>query len=306
MSNIFGRQLVLPMVNKSGGALAAGDVVVVDTSNDTAVTTTTSAASTLPVGVVQETIASNGTGRVLFGGYAALVNVSASVTRGQYGATHTVAKQAAGTASRGAGTFVEWLTGGTTPSGFVYPTDLLGSSLTNPMTNVGDIIYGGTAGAPTRLADVATGSVLLSGGVNTAPSWGYPPATIVTQELGADQTTNNTSTWTDVTGLTGISLGSVGTWIAIVDIEHVSTGNYGPVFRLTDGTTTRAQMGYIENYLATVSTHQTMTAKPFVLSGATSLKLQYYTDTTMTIKQYPVRGGDTTSIATKVMAWRVV
>jgi hypothetical protein len=43
--------------------------------------------------------------------------------------------------------------------------------LVNPMTNIGDIIYGGAGGAPARLADVATGYVLASGGVNTAPFW---------------------------------------------------------------------------------------------------------------------------------------
>lgn len=172
-SNTYGKQVVIPVTNKSGGALALGDVVIVDTTNNDAVTTTTAAASTQIVGVVQEAIASNATGRVLFGGITSLVNVNASVTRGHYGATHTVAKQAADAgANRGVGTFVEFTTGGTTPEGIVFNTDLLGSSLTNPMTNVGDIIYGSTAGAPARLADVAVGSVLISGGVNTAPAWG--------------------------------------------------------------------------------------------------------------------------------------
>jgi hypothetical protein len=42
----------------------------------------------------------------------------------------------------------------------------------NPMTTVGDLIQGGTSGAPTRLADVATGSVLLSGGIGASVLWG--------------------------------------------------------------------------------------------------------------------------------------
>lgn len=46
------------------------------------------------------------------------------------------------------------------------------SGLTNPMTSIGDIIQGTTAGAPVRLASVATGNVLISGGVTTANSWG--------------------------------------------------------------------------------------------------------------------------------------
>lgn len=42
----------------------------------------------------------------------------------------------------------------------------------SPMTTTGDIIYGGASGAGTRLAGVATGNALISGGVGVAPSWG--------------------------------------------------------------------------------------------------------------------------------------
>ncbi len=37
---------------------------------------------------------------------------------------------------------------------------------------IGDILYASTTSALAKLADVATGSVLISGGVATAPSWG--------------------------------------------------------------------------------------------------------------------------------------
>jgi hypothetical protein len=50
------------------------------------------------------------------------------------------------------------------------------TGLTNPMTNIGDLIRGGTAGVPTRLAAVATGAVLASAGVNTAPTWNTSPS----------------------------------------------------------------------------------------------------------------------------------
>ena len=43
--------------------------------------------------------------------------------------------------------------------------------MSNPMLAVGDIIYGGVAGVPTRLPDVALGSYLRSGGLATAPLW---------------------------------------------------------------------------------------------------------------------------------------
>lgn len=56
------------------------------------------------------------------------------------------------------------------------PTTLAGYGITdafsNPMTSVGDLIQGSTAGAPVRLAAVATGNVLISGGVTTTSSWG--------------------------------------------------------------------------------------------------------------------------------------
>src|SRR4051812_32347044 len=114
-TNTYGRQVVVPLTNKSGGSVAAGDVVIVDTSNNDAFTTSTAGAVTGGVGVAQETIASNAIGRVLLSGYAALVNTSASVTRGNFGKTHTVVKQAVDAgASRVAGTFCMFLTGGTT------------------------------------------------------------------------------------------------------------------------------------------------------------------------------------------------
>lgn len=162
MSNAYGRQVVVPLTNKSGGSVAAGDVVVIDTGNNEAFTTTTTGAFTGGVGVAQETIASNATGRVLVAGYAALVNVNASVTRGQYGTTHTVVKQATGTASRGAGTFAQWLTGGTTPTARIFSPDLAAAA-----GNVAsDAIFDGVGDIPVGTgADTAAkgrGVVLLS------------------------------------------------------------------------------------------------------------------------------------------------
>lgn len=120
MATTSGRRVVIPMTNKSGGSVAAGDVVIIDTANDTAFTTTTSARSELSIGVAQETIANNATGKVLTAGYAALINVPASVTRGHYIETHTVAKQATGSATRRSGSFGQFLTGGTTPTGWLW------------------------------------------------------------------------------------------------------------------------------------------------------------------------------------------
>jgi hypothetical protein len=119
-ANTYGRQVVEALVNKTGGAVVAGDVVIIDTANDGAFTTTTTARSEVTIGVVQETIASNATGRVLLSGYAALVNVPASVTRGHFVETHTVAKQATGNSARRSGSFGQFRTGGTTPTAVLW------------------------------------------------------------------------------------------------------------------------------------------------------------------------------------------
>lgn len=120
MASTRGRQVVLLLTNKSGGAVAAGDVVIVDTTNDTAFTTTTTGASQTSVGIAQETIANNAIGRVLTHGYATLINVPSSVTRGHYIQTNTVAKQAVGNSTRQAGSFGQFLTGGSSPTGLIW------------------------------------------------------------------------------------------------------------------------------------------------------------------------------------------
>jgi hypothetical protein len=194
MSSIFGRSVIVPLTNKSGSSVVAGDVVILDSANNTSFTTTTSAGITTPIGVAQEAIASNAVGRVLVEGYASLVNVNASVTRLHYGTTHTVAKQATDAgASRVSGTFCCFLSSGTTPDALVYPVDLAGAALTNPMSAVGDIIQGTTAGAPARLAAPLAGKVLTGAGTTTPLVYSYPPAY---QFDYAEVTSNFTTTQT--------------------------------------------------------------------------------------------------------------
>ena len=194
-SNTYGRQLVGSYTNKTGGGVVLGDVVILDGSNNDAFTTTTSASTTAIVGVVQETIANNATGRVQFGGYTSLINTNASVTRGHYGVTHTVAKQAAdGGAARTTGTFVFFETGGTTPAGWVFNPDLSGAALTNPMTTKGDIIQGDTGGSPTRLGAGTAGQALISGGAAAFSAWGsLALASASYTRTSANYTTTSTS-----------------------------------------------------------------------------------------------------------------
>jgi hypothetical protein len=117
---IRGRQVVVPLYNRTGGGVIAGDVVVLDSANDDSFVTTTTSASTSTVGIVQETIADLGMGRVLIAGYAPLVNVAAAVTRGHFLQTHTVAKQATGTASRTSGSAGQFSSAGATPKAILW------------------------------------------------------------------------------------------------------------------------------------------------------------------------------------------
>ncbi len=116
------------LTNKSGGAVARGDVVVIDPDNDEAFETTTTAAETREIGIAQEDIASNAKGRVATHGYVELVNVDASVTRSHYGFTSTTVKTASGAVARAAGAFCQFLKGGTGPSAILFgPPDAASS-----------------------------------------------------------------------------------------------------------------------------------------------------------------------------------
>lgn len=124
---IRGRSNIVTLTNKSGGALVAGDVCVLDTANDEAATTTTSAASVLKIYIAAESIASNAAGKFYSSGFCPLATPSASVTRGRYLFTHTVAKQCAESATYGAGAFGVILKSGTTPSVWLFGSTAQGS-----------------------------------------------------------------------------------------------------------------------------------------------------------------------------------
>jgi hypothetical protein len=50
-------------------------------------------------------------------------------------------------------------------------TSTVSGGMANPMTTQGDVIYGGSSGAATRLGAGASGYVLVSNGASSAPSW---------------------------------------------------------------------------------------------------------------------------------------
>lgn len=200
---IRGRSNIVTMTNNSGGGLVAGDVCVQDTTADENVTTTTSANSVLKVFVAAETIANGAAGKFYESGYCPLVNVNASVTRGRFLFTHTVAKQAAENATYGAGAFGKILKSGTTPSAIIYSA-------------TAQVAGGGTIGGATGAVDNAIIRADGTGGATVQSS----AATIDdsgTMNIPTGQTYNINNTPHTHAG------GSIGTGYIV--IEHRQNNN---------------------------------------------------------------------------------
>lgn len=104
--------------NASGIVLEYGDVVVLTATGT--ITTTTTAQDTRPVGVVQIGGADGIPVSVVFSGYVAQVNVTASVTAGNYAETSTTAGDATESAIRRPGSFAVFLATGTAPSALLF------------------------------------------------------------------------------------------------------------------------------------------------------------------------------------------
>jgi len=136
MASTSGRRVVVPLTNKSGGSVALGDIVVIGNGTDDScfTTTTTAAFNARMIGVAQETIANNATGRVLIRGMT-VVNSGASLTRDHFLFASTVAKECTGSATRAAGAFGQVLATGTDPVAIVWgmPDPTVSASATAAM-----------------------------------------------------------------------------------------------------------------------------------------------------------------------------
>lgn len=106
------------------------------------------------------------------------------------------------------------LTGNGTTTKPTWQTPSAG--FTNPMTTIGDLIQASTAGAAVRLAAVATGNALISGGVGTASSWGKIDLTAhITGDLPFANLTQGSAL--SVLGVTGNSTADVASIAAGTD-----------------------------------------------------------------------------------------
>lgn len=122
----------------------------------------------------------------------------------------------------------------------------------------GDLLYGSAANTWSRLADVATGSVLASGGVGVAPAWSATPSV--------------TSVTTTAAG--GLVLGAFGTIKAQSDGVFTLQNTGGTGFgRLQLGGTTntftslRSNSGVLEAMLADLSNYAPFGATAYNLGG---------------------------------------
>lgn len=112
------QRVYLEVVNKSGGALAVGDVVVWDNTNDRGVTTTTTKDDADVAGVVADVMAADAEGRICILG-PHVVNVGAAVGMGEVLTTSTTAKQATNEGSNSIGRTLEATAGAGLVQAFV-------------------------------------------------------------------------------------------------------------------------------------------------------------------------------------------
>lgn len=325
MTATVGRLVVDVLTNQSGGAVAYGDVVILDTAHDDSFTTTTTGAYTGMVGVCIEPagIASSASGRIQFGGKCAQINLSASVTRGHYIKTHTVAKQGAdaGT-SRVVGSFGQITKTGSTPPVelFGFPdaasssaaagtpaltlstSNSAGVAATFVATDATVAVFDATAPSTQAFADAAA-----TGSAGTAARRDHKHAmpTVSSSEafITGDVSIGSANTFVD-----GPSLSlAAGTYVLMGTV--VVTSGDAPCFltaKLWDGT----NVWHVPNtYVTTPGGHHSIAvfAANIVLGSTTTVKISVAASTFTTgstIKATAAANG-TTNKATKIVALRI-
>lgn len=200
-----------PLGNKSGGALAQGDVVVIDTANAAAVTTTTTGAYTSTrIGVVIEPngIANNAVGRIAFSGYVPKLTLNASASLGNMVKTHTVAKQGTSHAApQVVGDFAEVLGTGTSPAALLFGAINTGGGGGSVAADAiwdakGDLAVGTGADTAVKLTVGANGKSPVADSAQTAGIlWAIPAPQIVTVSASSTDSHSTNNTWEDINSM---------------------------------------------------------------------------------------------------------
>jgi hypothetical protein len=228
-----GRQVVVPLTNRSGETISAGDVVVVDSANDESFTTSTTSNYSGLIGIAQETIGLTSNGRVLVGGYAPLVNTTGTVTRGLGLYQSTTAKKAQDGAKGIGGQFGELLTGGTSPTAIVFDPLLSVSASLSFASNSNDVSSTGAAGSSTLLSradHVHRGVTSLAHSSNTF----YGPITLTTP--GNTVAITSPSSGTLALSAPGATGGGASSDLSGEELDYVEKTGNTTITATTEGT----------------------------------------------------------------------
>jgi len=273
----------------TGNALLSGGTGVAPSWGKVSLTTTVS--GTLPIG-------NGGTGQataltqygVIYAATTAAMGFTAAGTTGQIlVATTGAAPTWGGLPSGSAVTSITFGTTGLTPSTAttgavtVAGTLIAANGGTGQSTYaVGDLLYASTTTALSRLADVATGSVLISGGIGVAPSYSSSP-TLTGTTTSAFFIANGTITGSLTQG--AYTYGTLGySDTNIYSSFSSSVNSYTQTLLQNASSGTAASVNHIvSNNLGTASTYFGefgMNSSGFTGSGSFNLPNAVYLDST--------------------------
>jgi len=185
---------------------------------------------------------------------------------------------------------------------------------------VGDIVYASTTTALSKLADVATGNALISGGVGVAPSYGkiglttHVSGTLPIANGGTNATTASITSFNNITGYTASgATGTTSTNLVFSTAPTVTnptlTGFIETVYAATGTTPALSPTnGTIQTW--TLSGSSTPTAGTWTAGASLSLQITASTNT-ITWSSMPVTwmGGTaptlSTTVTTNIELWKI-